>query len=202
MQNFFDGVDGGLILMLIVYSGLASWLAAWLTRGASDTTAANRQALRDSLELLERLQKAQGLVSSEERRRELEIMYARVETEVADRADELNGMAQLLHERPSSQYVLLPRPYTILSAIFCAACIVFFWAGGGVLANFITEYFLKESFSLQTDIGLEALLRGVGGGIGLIALGFVWRYFAYMTYDSYALAARAKGAESRMEPQA
>lgn len=196
MNQFLEGIDGGLILMLVVYSGLASWLAAWLTRSKSDATAASRLALKESLELLERLKTTRELVSTAEHRRELEIMYARIETEIADRTNELNGVANLLHVRPSAQYVVLPRPRTMLGAVLAASSILFFWSGGAAIARFITEYFLREAYSLNTATGQEALLSNVGVGVALIALGFLWRYFAFIHYDAQTLRMRAIGAEA------
>ncbi len=193
MDNFLDGIDGGLILMLIVYSGLASWIAARLTRSASDATAASRQALSESLDLLERLKRAQSIVDDPDRRRELQIMYARIEAEVADRADELNAVAELLHRRPSAQFVIIPRPRRMSGALWSALLIVCLYTGGAVILQFIRQFLIERTETIGSSGGLEQMLLLIGGGVALIALGLLFRMLAFRDYDRHIAELRERG---------
>ncbi|MCI4666141.1 MAG: hypothetical protein MRY74_15610 [Neomegalonema sp.] len=197
MEKFLEGIDGNTILMLLIYSGLASWLVARLTRSATDATAASRQALAESLALLAQLSRAQELVKTEERRRELEVMRARVEEEVAGRVDELNGVAELLNEHPSSQFVLLPRPRTLWSVFVSLVSILsFFWSGFWLVRLGRAVFATREGVDPTTTAGQELLLALGGGAIALISLGFVTRFLAFRAYDAYARRLRARGASA------
>lgn len=193
MDGFLDGIDGGLILMLLVYSGLASWIVARLTRSVSDDAASSREALSESLDLLDRLKRADELVSDPTRRRELNVMYARVEDEVGARVAELNGFAQRLHERPSARFVVLPRPRRITGAVLSLLLVFCFYVGGGLLLEVVRQFVIDQRAEEAADGVLSQIMLLAGGGVGLIVLGFVFRVLAYRDYDAHVSALRDQG---------
>lgn len=187
------------IVLILVYSGLGSWLISRLTSGRADDLRADRARVQETLLLLEQVTKARDELQSanapRQRIEEFEVMRERLATEASAAVAELNLDAAKAFRTPSSRFLVIPTPRSFLGAfvtLIFATALYFAFMLWLTLGFYLTT---KENFDVFRDAASQqTTLFLFGGGLLLIALALLARMIAYRSYDSVIEGRRAEAA--------
>lgn len=190
-SSLLDGDRLNYILMLLIYSGVGSWLVARFTRTRADLLRERRAAIRETLDLLDHMGRLRDRCQSEARKNSVDTMSERLLTETGARIDELNRIAEEETSNPSRHYLILPTPRSpfgvFVSLIFAAAVYV----AGSALVVFGVAFFDDKPFSpLSSEADLAWSMKILGFALAMLLLAFLARFFAYRLYNAHTLRMR------------
>lgn len=179
------------VFMLIIYSGLGSWLVTRFTRDRMAVRRERRAAIRENLELMEKLGALRGALSDAERARALELMNQRLLDETTGRVEELNTIAAQEAVNPARGYLILPPPRTPF-AVFVSLVFAFcLYVSIGSLLVLGLAYFQDGGYNpLDSPTDMTWTLKLVGLSVGALILGFAARFLTYRLYNQRTLTMR------------
>lgn len=189
------------IVMILIYSGVGSWLIGRLTRSREDERRAERARVAETLGLLDSVTRAREALAfggaAPEQIAPYDVMRERLSAEAGAVVAELNMQAHQEHVRPSSRFVLIPTPLgvfgVLLTAIFCLALYFAFmmWL---TLAFYI---WTRPGFDMIGDPTSQTTgFFLIIGGLTLFAVAMASRSWAFERYDARHKRLRDEAAET------
>ncbi len=188
------------ILLVIAYSGVGSLFVSRLTRSRADMRNEGRALIKSNLELIEAMSKASASLRDADRRAEFDQMLARLMSETTLRIEELNGVEEAETRDPHERYLLIPPPRTGLGSAMSLLFAISAWAS--LLMPVLISFWLFTSgpnneFNLIDDAAdqrVAAIMMGVCVGLG--ALAFLFRFFAFRSFVQFVERRRAAGRDT------
>ena len=195
--SWLDSQYVSYLFMFIIYSGFGSWLVTRFTRDRSAVRHERRAAVRENLELMEKMRQLRGTLAGD-RGAAIDSMSERLLDETLTRIDALNTAAEEEARDPASVYLVLPTPQTPFAVFVSLVFIVGVYFAGGSLLVVGLAYIQDPNFSIfNTPEEMTWVLKMLGFATFDLIVAFAARFWAYRLYNQHAFAIRqAKPAEA------
>lgn len=184
------------IAMVVIYSGLGSWLVSRLTRSKADLRELRRTSIRSVLDLMAHIKSVREHVSDPGRQAELDAMWTRLMNEASDKVRELNNLAEHERDDPAQDYLILPPPRSPFAAFISLVFAASLYVGVGALLFVASAFVIDQSLDLTDPAHVEWALLVSGLGVGLCLVAFIARLIAFRIYAAIVRKERLPAAPS------
>lgn len=195
--GFLDSVQLNYVIMLLLYSGIGSWLVERFTKNRADLRRERRAHIRENLELLDHMARLRDRCDTDARKSNVDTMTSRLMSETTGRIEELNRIAEEEQRNPARHYLILPTPRTPFGAFVSLVFAVAVYVAGSVLVVLGVAFFDEAPFSPLTDPEhMTWTLKMLGFSAAMLVLAFLARLLAYRLYNARTLRMRREPGES------